>query len=283
MPYEAKMLPQVDYQKIEIENEFYFSLTDLEYQTMQNCCDFLEEGLKPLLMKEYLIQTPELLVAHLCAYLGTVATVHTVHQAKALEPLIIDLVKREAKTAYQHFNKYPVNSTGRNHQQKEKNLEMLRQATPGSMVVQTMRLGRMVMDMLEELVRHRQHHFKTSHPPKQTELLCSQESLIKILLLISSKKCAQWRDSLAGLSDNYVINQLAIQIGWLIGYFSHLDNQTPDETQYFDYGLPFIEMYRKHIYQLMHAYASAKHAQEEADLPDDGEAETLLSEIRSLA
>jgi hypothetical protein len=75
-----------------------------------------------------------------------------------------------------------------------------------------MRLGRVLMDMLEELAEHRQHHFKRSRPPKQTDLFCSQETLIKILLLISSKQCAQWRDHLAGLSDNYVINQLAIPI-----------------------------------------------------------------------
>jgi len=31
------------------------------------------------------IQVPELLVAHLCAYLGTVITVHTTHQAEKLE------------------------------------------------------------------------------------------------------------------------------------------------------------------------------------------------------
>ncbi len=66
----------------------------------------------------------------------------------------------------------------------------------------------------------------------------------------------------------------------MIGYFSHLDNRTPDETQYFDYGLPLIKMYREHVYQLMHAYASAKHAQKKAD---DVAAESLLSEIRTLS
>jgi len=59
-------------------------------------------------------------------------------------------------------------------------------------------------------------------------LFCSQDKLIKILLAFSSKSCAQWRKSLNGLLDNYVINQLAIQIGWLIGYFSHLQSESPE-------------------------------------------------------
>ncbi len=118
MTYQTQMLPQVDYQKI--ENNFSFSLSYLEHHTMQDCCDFLEEGLKPALMEEHLMQVPELLVAHLCAYLGTAVTVHTVHQAEKLEPLIIDLIKLEATRAHQHFNQYPINSTVKNHEQKKK-------------------------------------------------------------------------------------------------------------------------------------------------------------------
>ena len=253
--YQAQMLPQVDYQKIEENSPF--SLVDLEYRTMQDCCDFLEI-LKSALIEEHLIQVPELLVAHLCAYLGTAVTVHTVHQAEKLEPCIIDLIKHQAHAAYQHFNQYPINSTVKNNEQKKKNLEILRKSAPGSIIVQTMRLGRVMMDMLEELKDHRQRHFKQFRPPKQTDLLCSHEKLIKIMLLVSSKKCAEWREQLKGFSDHYVINQLAIQIGWLIGYFSHLDNRSPDETQYFEYGLPLINLYREHVYQLMHAYASAQ-------------------------
>ena len=69
----------------------------------------------------------------------------------------------------------------------------------------------------------------------------------------------------------------------MIGYFSHLDDQSPDETQYFDYGLPLIKLYREHVYQLMHAYASTIQTQEEVERPEDSEADTLLSEIRSLS
>jgi hypothetical protein len=73
--YQAPMLEQVDYSEIE-DDDFGFSLVDLEYDTMKNCCDFLEE-LKIVLMKEKLMQLPELLVAHLCAYLGALTTIHS--------------------------------------------------------------------------------------------------------------------------------------------------------------------------------------------------------------
>ncbi len=281
IPYQAQMLPEVDYQKI--EKNFPFSLVYLEHRTMQDYCDFLE-SLQSALIEEHLIQVPELLVAHLCAFLGTAATVHTVHQAEKLESSIIDLIKRQAHAAYKHFNQHPINSTIKSKSQKKQNVAMLRKSAPGSIIVQTMRLGRVVMDMLEELKDHRQSHFKSFNPPKQTDLFCSQETLIKIMLLVSSKKCAEWREQLEGLSDNYVINQLAIQIGWLIGYFSHLDNLSPDETQYFDYGLPLIHLYRDHVYQLMKSYASAVHAQEAAQQQkDNSEAEALLNEIQSLS
>lgn len=279
--YQAKMLPQVDYQKI--EENFPFSLTYLEHQAMQDYYDFLE-CLKSALIAEHLTQAPELLVAHLCAYLGTAVTVHTIHQAEKLEPLIIDLIKHQAHAAYQHFNQHPINSTIRSNEQKNKNVEILRESAPGSIIVQTMRLGRVVMDILEELKHHHQRYFKSSRSPQQSDLFCSQEVLIKIMLLVSSKKCAEWREQLEGLSDNYVINQLAIQTGWLIGYFSHLDNRSPDEAQYFDYGLPLIQLYRKHVYQLMESYANAVHAQEAAQQEKESlEAEALLSEIQSLS
>ena len=144
-----------------------------------------------------------------------------------------------------------------------------------------MRLGRVMMDILEELDSHRQDHFKRRNQPKQTELMCSQEMLIKIMLLISSKKCAEWREQLDGLSDNYPLNQLAIQIGWLIGYFSHLDKKSPDKTRYFEYGLPIMSMYRDHVYKLMETFANAKFEQEAE--AEQSETEALLSEIRSLS
>ena len=104
----------------------FFSLVDLEYDTFKSCCDFLEE-VKSVLLEEQLIQIPELLAAHLCAYLGTVITLHTVHDAENLEPLVINLITHQAHASYRYFNEYPINSTIKSHEQKIKNLEHLRE------------------------------------------------------------------------------------------------------------------------------------------------------------
>lgn len=276
MHYQAPMLPDVDYINLmDDELDSFFSITDLEYDTFKSCCDFLD-AIKLVLIEEQLMQVHELLVAQLCAYLGAVMTLHRVRGAKELEPLVIDLITHQATASWKHFNEYPINSTIKNHEQKINNLEKMREKTPGSILVQTMRLGRFIMDMLDEL--------KSNMPiadiltPKQTELFCNQDSLIKILLSLGSEKCAAWRESLDGLSDNHVINQLAIQIGWLIGYFSHLDNKSPEKTQYLNYGLPMVSLYQEHIYKMMHAYANAEAKKTQNK---HAEADTLLSEIHN--
>ena len=273
MHYSAPMLPDVDYMTL-IDDEEFFSLVDLEHDTFKNCCNFLE-AVQSVLMEEQLIQIPELLVAHICAYLGAIITLHTVHDAEQLEPLVINLVTHQAHASFQHFNQYPINSTAKSHEQKIQNLDRLRQSTPGSILNQTMRLGRFMMDVLEELKNNQPI---TGFPKsKQTELFCNQESLIKIVLYLGAKQCAEWRETLDGLSDNYVMNQLAIQVGWLIGYCSHLDNKAPDKTHYFDYGLPLIGLYREHVYKMMHAYAQAQNMETQEE---HSEAEALLVEIR---
>jgi len=257
--YEAPMLSLVDYKKIEddLDGDLYFSLLDLEYWTMQNSRDFLKI-LKATLEKEKLGQTTELLVAHLCAYLGALNTLHTVHEAVKLEPSVIELLKNQANAAYQHFNKHPVNSAVKSHPQKLENLGKLRDMAPGSIMVQTLRLGRAVMDTFEELNEYRKIYFKSFRVPDQRDFLCPAEILTKLLLLVGEKQCTEWRKSLGELSDHYVINQLAIQIGWLIGYFSHLDRQSPDEGMYLSYGIPMVGLYREHICKLMSAYPKSR-------------------------
>ncbi len=66
--YQASMLPGVDYSRIE-DDDLSLSLVDLEAGTLQSYRYFLER-LKPALIAEKLVQTPELLVSHLCAYLA---------------------------------------------------------------------------------------------------------------------------------------------------------------------------------------------------------------------
>jgi hypothetical protein len=268
--YKAPMLTEVDYTLIldDEDDDSDFSLTELEAGILRDCRDFLTL-LKTELFKENLMQVPELVIAHLCAYLGAVVTIHTVRHAEKLEPSVIKLIKHQANAAYELFNQHPINKTVKTQAQKKINIEHAREKAPGSIVVQTVRLGRTIMDMLEEL----RDHFRR----KQSDLFCSHETLIKLMMLVGSQKCAEWRKWLDGLSDYYVINQFAIQMGWLIGYFSHLDCKKPDDTQYFDYGLPIMTLFREHIYKLMEAYAHAEHAHKEAESME------LMEEIHQLS
>ena len=280
--YQAPMLDQVDYSEID-DDDFGFSLVDLEYDTMKNCSDFLE-ALKSVLMKEHMVQLPELLVAHLCAYLGALTTIHTVTHAEKLEPSILELIKHQAYSAYELFNQYPVNRTVESQEQKNRNLDDLREKSPGSIVVQTVRLGRVTMDILDELSENREAYFNGKSSSKQDSLFCPSETFIKLMLMMGGEQFTEWKEQLDDLSDNYVLNQMAIQIGWLIGYFSHLDRKQPDETTYLSYGLPVLTLYREQIYKMMHAYADALHEQEDIEQEkQDSETRELLSEIRQLS
>ena len=275
--YNAPMLNSVDYKFIcDDEEDEGLLLIDLEAGILRDCRYFLEL-LKAELIKENLVQVPELVIAHLCAYLGAVVTIHTVTNAEKLEPSIIALIKHQADAAYELFNQHPVNNTVKTQEQKKINIQYAREKGPGSIVVQTVRLGRTIMDMLEDLHNHAKSSAKRYHTTKQTDLFCPHETLIKLMMIVGSQKCAEWREGLDGLSDHYVINQFAIQMGWLIGYFSHLDRKKPDQTQYFDYGLPVMTLFREHIYKLMEAYAEMEHAQNESESIE------LMEEVHKLS
>ena len=275
--YQAPMLPDVNYALL--DEDAYFSLTDLEYDTMKSCSHFLEE-LKWVLIEEKLVQIPQILCGYLCAYLGTITTVHTVKKAEALVPSLLTLIQHQAKASLDAFAQHPINHSVKSTEKKKIHLDQLRNITPGSIVVQTMRLGREIMDMFDEI--NNQPGIRSKK--KQPTPFCSDESLTKLMLLMGSEQCAQWREELDGLSDHYVLNQLAIQIGWVMGYFTHLQNKSLKESQYFDYGLPLVSLFQEHIYRLMESYATAEHAKIEAQQSAHyEETESLLSEIRHLS
>ena len=143
------MLPNVNYQDLEGEEPIE-EITGLEYETMRNLYGFTEE-LRDILLQEKMAQTLELMVAHLCAYLGflTVASLG-IKQATALQIEIAKLLEEQAKTAYNIFCKYPVSSSLSTEEQT-KNLDQLRKNSPGSLVVQTLRLGSFVWNSIRDL------------------------------------------------------------------------------------------------------------------------------------
>ena len=106
IPYEAPMLLNVNYALL--NEDACFSLTDLEYDTMKSCSHILEE-LKKVLIEEKLVQIPQILCGYLCAYLGTITTVHTVKKAESLVPSLLTLIQNQAKSSLDAFSQHPIN------------------------------------------------------------------------------------------------------------------------------------------------------------------------------
>jgi hypothetical protein len=104
-PYTAPFLPGVDYALLG-EEDFEPSLIDLEYTTFQNISAFLE-ALKTALLKEKLIQSPELIIGHLSAYLAAFTfkcvTPDTLTSLKSTLPGFLQTHAQSAFAAVNHY------------------------------------------------------------------------------------------------------------------------------------------------------------------------------------
>lgn len=242
----AEMLPNIDYSKLE-DNIFGNNLVSLEFQTMENLRDFVEQ-LKEIMLKNNMVQIPELIIANISAYLG-VLTVYCLglEQSETLYPQIIKLLETQATQALKKFTKYPIR--GDNNQTKEarsETLEKLREKTPSSIIAQTLRLGRVIFDILEEL---RHNHIRNPYKQEKMEPFCPQNEFFNLLLDLIPKNVQDGEVE----EPLYLVNQTIVQLAWLIGYFTHLDNaKTPESyleyakncTQlYIDYGNKFLTKY----------------------------------------
>lgn len=233
------MLSSVDYDNF----IGFFSLTNLEYKVVQNCRDFLEK-LEQALLSAKMAQIPEMVVVHLCCYLGATTAIYNQDKSRDLEPEINNLLRRHAQLALSKFNHYLSNSNTNN---RSLLLDQLKEDTPGSIVIQTLRLGRIIMDMIENLSNSRSSILK-----KQKDLICPQNEFFAFLIPLVNEQHEKWQEDLEGVSINHAINQLAIQVGWLVGYFSYLDSK-PNANSYLEYGLPCIPLYMDYTNKLLQA------------------------------
>ena len=238
--YPQPMLSSVDYDNLGVD---FFSLTNLEYKAIQNCSDFLEK-LEEALLSAKMIQIPEMVVVHLCCYLGATITIYNQDKSGDLEPEINNLLRRHAELSLSKFNHYLLNS---NANIQSSLLDRLKEDTPGSIVVQTLRLGRIIMDMMENLSNSQSNLLK-----KQEDLICPQNEFFAFLIPLVNEHYETWQEDLDGLSINHAINQLTIQIGWLVGYFSYLDRK-PNTNSYLEYCLPCIPLYMDYTNKLLQA------------------------------
>jgi len=217
---------------------------DLEYMTLRHL-ENLAEAIKAALIEEGMVQMPESLVAHFCGYLGYLS-VYTLglDRATALENPLSRLVHSQAQEAFALFEKYPVNRGEK--QQKHDNLEQCRSQAPGSIIVQTLRFGRCLFDMIGELGAERR--FRSGNQSKQTEMFCS----IDRLMVIFKQHADDLRKENTEAANDMTldINQTAIQLGYLMGYYGHFDDTL---QSYVEYGLPCIPLFIEYGHKFIQA------------------------------
>jgi hypothetical protein len=232
--YPEHMLPSITYHSLYEDN--FSSLTHFEFDVMQDLSRMVE-GIKIILRREKMVQISELYVAHLCGYLGFYAGAALgIQKATTFQQNIADLLETQAHASYQMFAEFPLYAS----LEKEiidKHLNHLKTHTPGHLVVQTLRLGRTIWDSMTTLGNNRDHHLGRSKE-KQIELFCPVSDFLELANTEASYSRRESRFPFL-----FIINQMTMQISWIMGYFGHLDKQPPQ--MYLDYGKPLVEMFIK--------------------------------------
>lgn len=271
---EAPLLPFVDY--THLDKKDCISLSDLESGVVNDCKMFLEP-LAIILKEEKIIQIPEFMTAHLCAYLGAITTLLAFDDATILVPLIVELIKYHSNVAFRKFNQYPINYAV-SREEGEKNLENLIKELPGSILAQTISLGRQIKDIVCLLAPAKPFKSEIFFSDR-TRFFCPKEKLLGLILKLAPPACLKWRKALNGLSDNYVINQFAIQVGWLMGYLFHLIDKPLSETINHDLGLRLIPIFQGQISEWIKNNMAASLISRKQDI----QTENLMIEISTLS
>ena len=225
------MLPTINYDELENSNFLSSNIVDLEHGVMNHLYHFVND-LTEILKQEKMIQTPEIMIAHLCAYLGFIISMNF-NQQKSLKliPDINELIESQAKKSYELFSKFLENHHDKSKDEKEKQFSQLRNNTPSSIVAQTLRLGRDIIDSIEIL------NYNSSFNDKN-KFFCPQDLFINLLKKHAKNLKKEWRDQLPML---FVVNQISVQLGWIMGYFGYYDKNSP--KKYLEFGLPCIQLY----------------------------------------
>jgi hypothetical protein len=225
------MLPGINYNHLSNE-DLGDKLVDLEYETQVILSD-LCEGIKDIMAKAKMFTVLEMMVAHLGAYLGfmSVAALGDA-QAKKLKDKIIELITQEAKSSYKILQQYPITPYVKDMEVRRANLDKLRERAPGSIIVQTLRLGRVLLDVIDELLVN-----------KSFSMFKKEQSgfvpTIPFMVLLKTKCKSVLKDLKEQYYEEekeaklYHINHTAVQIGWLIGYFSDMSGDGEDRIAQF--------------------------------------------------
>ncbi len=228
------MLPTIDYNQLENSGFLSSNIVDLEYSTMEHLLHFVDD-LTKILNQEKMVQTPEIMIAHLCAYLGYLTSA-SINSKKSLEfiPHIQNLIESEAVESYEIFSKFLMDHHNKSKEEKEKQFAQLRNNTPSSIVAQTLRLGRDIIDSIDILKSNSLSYDKN-------KIFCPPNLFLNLMKKQSKVLKKEWRDRLSML---FVINQICVQIGWVMGYYGFYDKNYP--KKYLEFGLPCIKLFLEH-------------------------------------
>ena len=233
---ESAMLPGIKYNFSDDEMSGG-SLVGLEHNTMQWFSDF-SESLRDILEKKNTVASKKSMVAHLCAYVASFsASSYGVKKSRRLLGYIIQLIGKQAEDTHVEFLICPLYES--DGSKNTENLEEMRKNTPGSILNQTVRLGRIVNDIVDEL-KYNSGFGSDGRKVEDEDLFCPKDDFIELLETTNLKNIKEWeKDKEYPLK--LITNQMAIQIGWLMGYFSYLDFCNP--KIYMDYAVPYMKTY----------------------------------------
>ncbi len=232
--YSKNMLPTVNYEELENPNFFSSNIVDLEYGTMNHLYHFVED-LTKILNQEKMVQTPEIIIAHLCSYIGYLtSTSVNPKKYEGLIPHIQKLIELESEKSYELFSNFLIDHHIKSKEEKEKQFAELRNNTPSSIVAQTLRLGRDIFDSIGLL---------NSNSPfyDENKIFCPLNLFRDLMNKHQKALKKEWRDRLSML---FIINQASIQIGWIMGYYGYYDKNYPKKYQ--EFGLPCIELFSEY-------------------------------------
>jgi hypothetical protein len=231
-PTTFKMLDGVDYTQLNSDGSFLI----LEAAVEQNLFECIV-SLQPRLSEASLLATTRLMIGYLSSYLGFFVMA-TLGETKAAElrPDIQDLIGMQSDYVYDLLAKYPL------HLGAEKtaieNLNKLRNTTPGFIVDRTLNL----CEAIDKVMNALEANYKESKKPR---LLSSLDSFfIPWVRAAVEKNIEQNKKNDVSNQIIYVINQTAVQIGWLIGHYSCLESKGRYTIlDYMLYVMPSLDRY----------------------------------------
>ena len=234
--YSSEMLPNINYRDLS-DNELGEELVDLEYDTQEILCRLSEE-IKKIMQNVGMVTIDELMVAHLSAYLGFISITELGEgKTKEITNQLINIITREAENSYKLFFQFPITSDIKNEKIRSANFEKIRDIAPGSIAAQTVRLGRVIFDLMEEL-----YSAKKESSEKQKELFAPPIPFIILLKTTCNDVINELNEYGDETSVLYHINHTAVQIGWLIGYYNHL-NKKNNISVYLEYVSATMQAY----------------------------------------